>query len=281
MEKLRRRNAENAELLRQSSAKDMHSEILAAVKERKAVWEKNATHAHASWDVNFIPKEERWDSEFVFQTAVGTEFSIQQKPWSTLGKSQTEDYGSTVWTAAIALSRFLEHHYKDDLEMFSGKRVLELGAGTGLVSIVAASMGAHVTSTDQPACLGLLEQNAMNAVVSLDGSIHVEELTWGLPREDKPGDAPAPYDFVLGSDLVYHPSMLDAFISTIESVVLPGTTMWLAYDKRGRAGIPQFFQMMSESSTLVATELSMEHQHPNFRYKYIGIVKITCAKGGS
>jgi methyltransferase-like protein 23 len=49
-------------------------------------------------------------------------------------------YGAMLWPASIALA----HDLSTRAEQLRGKRVLELGAGTGVPGIVAASLGAHV-----------------------------------------------------------------------------------------------------------------------------------------
>jgi hypothetical protein len=54
-------------------------------------------------------------------------------------------YGVALWPAAIALA----HEIATRSDEFRGKRVLELGAGTGLPEIVAASLGAAVVQTDR------------------------------------------------------------------------------------------------------------------------------------
>lgn len=55
------------------------------------------------------------------------------------------DVGCVVWDAAIVLAKYLETKYFHDpssgLNVWSGKRVLELGSGTGLVGLMAATMG--------------------------------------------------------------------------------------------------------------------------------------------
>ncbi|XP_042605159.1 protein N-lysine methyltransferase METTL21A isoform X2 [Cyprinus carpio] len=70
--------------------------------------------------------------------------------WNRLGVA------AVVWDAAVVLCMFLEMGTVD----LKGKRVIELGAGTGLVGIVAALLGASVRITDREAALEFLTANA-------------------------------------------------------------------------------------------------------------------------
>ncbi|KAI8598744.1 hypothetical protein EDD21DRAFT_381655 [Dissophora ornata] len=77
---------------------------------------------------------------FVFQ---GHSIFIHQR----LDEKVTIDQntGNVVWDGAYLMSKYLESHIKD----LQGKTCLELGAGTGLVSIVAWLLGAsNVLATD-------------------------------------------------------------------------------------------------------------------------------------
>ncbi|KAG0206365.1 Methyltransferase-like protein 21E [Mortierella sp. NVP41] len=79
---------------------------------------------------------------FLFQ---GQSIFIQQR----LDEKVTIDQntGNVVWDGAYLMAKFLESHVGD----LQGKSCLELGAGTGLVSIVAWLLGAtHVLATDLP-----------------------------------------------------------------------------------------------------------------------------------
>ncbi|KAG0258996.1 Methyltransferase-like protein 21E, partial [Linnemannia exigua] len=79
---------------------------------------------------------------FLFQ---GQSIFIQQR----LDEKVTIDQntGNVVWDGAYLMSKFLESHIGN----LQGKSCLELGAGTGLVSIVAWLLGAtHVLATDLP-----------------------------------------------------------------------------------------------------------------------------------
>jgi methyltransferase-like protein 23 len=75
-------------------------------------------------------------------------------------------YGVALWPSAIVLAREVAAR-ADELR---GKRVLELGAGTGLPGIVAAAMGASVVQTDlQEMTLSVCMRNAeRNGVTGIE-----------------------------------------------------------------------------------------------------------------
>jgi protein N-lysine methyltransferase METTL21A len=54
--------------------------------------------------------------------------------------------GGIAWPAGEVLSRYVVRRGRD---YWQGKRVLELGSGTGLVGLVAGYLGAHAVITDQ------------------------------------------------------------------------------------------------------------------------------------
>ncbi len=55
------------------------------------------------------------------------------------------DVGCVVWDAAIVLSKYLETEQfcsvQSGVSTWSSKNIIELGAGTGLVGLVAATLG--------------------------------------------------------------------------------------------------------------------------------------------
>ena len=110
-------------------------------------------------------------------------------------------YGIVLWPAAIALAHEVASRG------LAGKRILELGAGTGLPGIVAASVGARVVQTDrQRLALHVCQQNAeRNGVTSLEHRL-ADWTAW----DD--GDR---YDLILGSDILYaeplHPHLRHIF----------------------------------------------------------------------
>ena len=107
-----------------------------------------------------------FDDAPVLSTSIGelpldeVELSVGDRVWSILhtgalidreqevGFLRTETqtrqpYGIALWPSAIALAHALA------IREVRGKRILELGAGTGLPGIVAAALGARVVQTDR------------------------------------------------------------------------------------------------------------------------------------
>lgn len=66
-----------------------------------------------------------------------------EEPFETEVEILQDPEGSesvVVWDAALVLSYFLVTHQKE-LGLARGKRVVELGSGTGAVGVVAAALG--------------------------------------------------------------------------------------------------------------------------------------------
>ncbi len=89
-------------------------------------------------------------------------------------------YWAFAWAGGQALARFL----LDNPCEVAGQRVLDFGAGSGLVGIAAAKSGALATCADiDPLSIAAIQLNAaMNAVsvATIDGDILDTEETWPL-----------------------------------------------------------------------------------------------------
>src|SRR4051794_875441 len=112
-------------------------------------------------------------------------------------------YGVALWPSAIALA----HEVVARADAFRDRDVLELGAGTGLPGIVAASLGARVVQADrQEVALHVCRLNGER-----NGATAVEYrlADWGDGADGRR------YDWVLGSDILYaegqHPGLRRVF----------------------------------------------------------------------
>jgi 4-hydroxy-tetrahydrodipicolinate synthase len=94
-------------------------------------------------------------------------------------------YWAELWPAGLALARELP-------ERLEGTRIVELGCGLGVPSLVAAARGAHVTAVDWAAdAIALLRENAARNNLSL-GAVHAD---WR--RFD------GSFDLALAADVLY------------------------------------------------------------------------------
>ncbi|OLN87611.1 Protein-lysine N-methyltransferase EFM2-like protein 2 [Colletotrichum chlorophyti] len=127
-----------------------------------------------------------------------------------------DDVGLQSWGASIVLSRMMcESPGRFGLTqpaLGSSPRILELGAGTGLVSLMLGNMLPHLGATDaaivatdyHPAVLANLQANiAINFPPSESSRIRTTTLDWSAPTMDPPLHVPA--DIIIATDVIYAP----------------------------------------------------------------------------
>jgi predicted nicotinamide N-methyase len=133
-------------------------------------------------------------------------------------------YYATLWPSAQALAEVLW----EQRDRLPGQRVLELGCGLGLPSLVAARLGAHVLATDfHPDAAPWCQANAAANGVSV--AFHL--CDWNTPPDWEP------FDLVIGSDLVYERRHIPALATCVERLCARNGTALLA--DPGRDGLPQ------------------------------------------
>lgn len=137
-------------------------------------------------------------------------------------------YWSVLWRSGVALAREL------DGVALRGRRVVELGCGLALPSIVAARAGATALATD--ACAEALELAALNAEAN---DVHIETAVadWTDPGELLELGR---FDLVLAADVLYESASVDPLLSLLPRLA---NEVWLADPGRpgaatllGRAG---------------------------------------------
>ncbi|TKS70291.1 Protein-lysine methyltransferase METTL21C [Collichthys lucidus] len=135
-----------------------------------------------------------------------------------------DSFGAVMWPAALALCSFLDNNRQR--VNLQGKEVLELGAGLGLVTIVASLLGASVTATDLPNVLSNLRANVMRNTRGYCRHMpQVAALSWGYDLERTYPTSAYQYDYVMAADVVYHHDFLDELLATMKHFCRPGTTL--------------------------------------------------------
>lgn len=119
-------------------------------------------------------------------------------------------YGVALWPAALALA----HEVLARADSVRGARILELGAGTGLPGIVAATLGARVVQTDRnELVLSVCQRNgARNGAPPIDYRL----VDWAEWDDDER------YDWIIGADILYGAAMHAELRGIFERNLAPG-----------------------------------------------------------
>ncbi|XP_052401639.1 uncharacterized protein LOC127948875 [Carassius gibelio] len=166
------------------------------------------------------------------------------------------NYGGVVWPAALALCRFLDTPTGRQQINLLDKSMLELGAGTGLVSIVATLLGAKLTSTDLPEILGNLRCNLnRNTRGHWRHEPQVTALQWGYKLEETFPRSTHYYDYILAADVVYHHKFHTELLDTMLHFCQTGTTIILANKIRLQSDLEFIENFQKALNTTLLTEL--------------------------
>ena len=109
-----------------------------------------------------------------------------------------------VWPSGEVLAQFMS-----DFQI-EGKRILEVGCGIGLTSLLLNHRSADITATDyHPEVAGFLRENTL---LNDGDAIPFVRVAW----DDKDDGRLGKFDLIVGSDLIYekeHINMLSDFIN--------------------------------------------------------------------
>ena len=114
--------------------------------------------------------------------------------------AQDQSFGSPYWAHYWAGGLGLARHLLDHPETVAGLRVLDLGAGSGLVAIAAAKAGAASVLAAETNPYAVAALNLNHALNGVNAKVHLGDLTAGDPPD---------VDLVLVGDLFYAPDLAD------------------------------------------------------------------------
>ena len=140
----------------------------------------------------------------------------------------------------VRVARYLDNASVFPAGSLAGKSLLDLGSGCGLVSAVAAKLGAKVLATDKDIVMDVLRDNLTSNQVLAEGvpvpctpagsrplvagKVIVEELWWG-PSASHPF---APFDIVIAAACLYMPKTVPLLLDTLWLLSGPQSTVILA-----------------------------------------------------
>ncbi|KAK2893193.1 methyltransferase-like protein 22 isoform X1 [Channa argus] len=158
-----------------------------------------------------------------------------------------EDVGKQVWRGALLLADFI----LSEQLMFRGATVLELGAGTGLTSIIMATIAKMVYCTDVGEdLLSMCRRNvALNRHMMEPGGseVRVKQLDWLRHdfctdadmefswKEEEIADIYDNTSFIIAADVCYDDDLTDGFFRTLYQLCSNFThtcTIFISIEKR-------------------------------------------------
>ncbi|MGH1543136.1 MAG: class I SAM-dependent methyltransferase [Arenicella sp.] len=132
--------------------------------------------------------------EYLDLTGIAEQLGINSTTWPFFG---------VIWPSSMVLAHFMCNHKTDS------KRILEVGCGMALSSLLLNKQCADITATDyHPEVNTFLQRNAL---LNEDSPIAFERVDWA-GQDDKLGL----FDMIIGSDLLYedtHIKLLADFIN--------------------------------------------------------------------
>ncbi|TLS21039.1 uncharacterized protein PpBr36_10703 [Pyricularia pennisetigena] len=181
--------------------------------------------------------------------------------------------GLRTWEAALHLGQYLCLHADS---LVSGRRVLELGAGTGYLSMLcAAHLGAaHVVASDgsddvvanlpEGAFLNGLQQDGGGGggggdAAAAAAAVQPMDLKWGhalVGTEDERWNGGEPVDLVLGADVTYDAALAAPLLATIADLVamFPAVQVLIAATERNSATYAAFLDAVAMSRDVALLE---------------------------
>ena len=184
----------------------------------------------------------------------GAVYLVRPSDWEALRDEEAVGgrpipYWARLWPSGEALGRELASKPPGP-----GMRVLELGCGLGLPSVVAARGGANVLATD----------GSTDAVAFTAHALALNELEATVAQADWGHDAEAlvergPFDLVLAADILYTVANSDAALRILPRLLEPNGEIWLA--DPDRAGGRRFLAAARASFYLRTREVGDVRLH--------------------
>ncbi len=136
----------------------------------------------------------RNNRQFLDIGGVAEKLGISSALWPIFG---------VVWPSSIVLANFLQDY------QFKSKRILEVGCGIGLASLVLNHFLADITATDiHPEAKNYLKENVL---LNKGKDIPFFRTGWGDKKKDM-----GEFDLIVGSDLLYEDSSVELLANFVD-----------------------------------------------------------------
>jgi predicted nicotinamide N-methyase len=183
--------------------------------------------------------------QFYDPTGAARDLGICSASWPLFG---------LVWPSGIQLAAQLARR-----PVSANERILEIGCGLGLASLVGQHRGARITASDcHPLTEKFLDKNARLNRLPLLKYRHGQ---WGAQTPPAPQGADVlteRYDMIIGSDVLYDRSAPEALAGFIDRHATPTAEVWIVDPNRGNR--PAFNRHMAAYGFNLKREKHLQQQ---------------------
>lgn len=170
------------------------------------------THEFGGVDIHLRTLRDK--QEFFDQNGAAEKLGISSASWPLFG---------VVWPSSLILAHYLLNYN------FDNQRVLEVGCGIGLTSVLLNHLKVDVTATDyHPEVESFLNQNTL---LNQDPNIPFTRTGWADPITDM-----GKFNLIVGSDLLYEDEHVGLLSLFVEQHSEARCTIILVDPGRGRQG---------------------------------------------
>ncbi|UCG21968.1 MAG: methyltransferase [Deltaproteobacteria bacterium] len=120
-----------------------------------------------------------------------------------------------IWEASILLAAYLVAQ-----PVMPGRKILEIGTGLGVSGLFAAACGHDVTLSDHKK--EIIRFIRANTLLNKLDNVPVINVDWAKPTSNQL------YDWIVGSEVVYHRSTYDSLVQFLNQALKPNGTIFLA-----------------------------------------------------
>ena len=124
-------------------------------------------------------------------------------------------YWGKIWEASILLAAYLMAQ-----PVVPGRQILKIGTGLGVSGLFAASCGHDVTLSDHKE--EIIRFIRANTLLNNLDNVPVISVDWTQPASNQL------YDWIVGSEVVYHRSTYDSLVQFLQHSLKPNGTIFLA-----------------------------------------------------
>lgn len=186
--------------------------------------------------------------------------AVKEEPRVTLLESRSlisaaGTTGLRTWEAALHLGTYL----CENRSIVKDKRILELGAGTGYLSIMCACFleSYHVIASDgSDDVINNLPENIYLNGLQDSSRISPMDVKWGhalLGTEEESWNGGRPVDVVLGADITYDDSVIPALVGTLLEVLAlhPQVQVYISATQRNERTFQVFLDRCQQNGLRV------------------------------